>query len=459
MANLPETPQWEDGIYQIEVSDPVLGGPDGISNRQAKQLASRTSYLKQQVEKGSSDLSEHIKAADPHTQYAPKASPTFTGNPAAPTVVKTDNSTKLANTAHVKTVVADYAPLASPALTGTPTAPTAPQTVNNTQIATTAFVKSALAALVASSPEALDTLNELAAALGNDPNFATTMTNALAGKQPLDNTLTALSGKSVAALLEYLGLGEAAKSGVVQGTGTSTKDVMSQKSVTDALNKKQPAGNYLTLNAITEMPGMGFSGAFSGDINVKYIKGISISSGIGSSDTGQIYVDPYAVVTARYLNNNGSIRENRIVGIPVGATIEWQSTAAIPENFLVNDGRSFSASIYPALAKVFPGLKLPDDRGLFKRALDSGKGYDSGRTLGSFQNDAMQNIKGTFGNPTIEGGSNASGAFSYTFREGGRAAGSGGNSVSWDFDASREVRTAHEFRPVNKAVIYITRVI
>ena len=213
MANLPETPQWEDGIYQIEVSDPVLGGPDGISNRQAKQLASRTSYLKQQVEKGSSDLSEHIKAADPHTQYAPKASPTFTGNPAAPTVVKTDNSTKLANTAHVKTVVADYAPLASPALTGTPTAPTAPQTVNNTQIATTAFVKSALAALVASSPEALDTLNELAAALGNDPNFATTMTNALAGKQPLDNTLTALSGKSVAALLEYLGLGEALKKG------------------------------------------------------------------------------------------------------------------------------------------------------------------------------------------------------------------------------------------------------
>lgn len=208
MANLPETPQWEEGVYQIEVSDPVLGGPDGISNRQAKQLASRTSYLKQQVEKGGSDLEKHIAAADPHTQYAPKASPTFTGNPAAPTVVKTDNSTKLATTAHVKTVVADYAPLASPGLTGIPTAPTAAQTVNNTQLATTAFVKAALAALVASSPAALDTLNELAAALGNDPNFATTMTNALAGKQPLDNTLTALSGKSVAALLEYLGLGE-----------------------------------------------------------------------------------------------------------------------------------------------------------------------------------------------------------------------------------------------------------
>ena len=208
MANLPETPQWEEGIYQIEVSDPVLGGPDGISNRQGKQLASRTLYLKQQVEKGGSDLAKHVAAADPHTQYAPKASPTFTGTPTAPTQAKTDNSTKLATTAHVKSVVADYAPLSSPALTGKPTAPTAAQTANNTQLANTAFVKAAIAALVASSPEALDTLNELAAALGNDPNFATTMTNALAGKQPLDNTLTALSGKSVAALLEYLGLGD-----------------------------------------------------------------------------------------------------------------------------------------------------------------------------------------------------------------------------------------------------------
>ncbi|AVJ80780.1 gp53-like domain-containing protein [Enterobacter hormaechei] len=221
MANLPETPQWEDGIYQIEVSDPVLGGPDGISNRQGKQLASRTLYLKQQVEKGGSDLEKHIAAADPHTQYAPKASPTFTGTPTAPTQTKTDNSTKLATTAHVKSVVADYAPLSSPALTGKPTAPTAAQTANDTQLANTAFVKAAIAALVASSPEALDTLNKLAAALGNDPNFATTMTNALAGKQPLDNTLTALSGKSVAALLEYLHLEETVKqaAGAIQKSG------------------------------------------------------------------------------------------------------------------------------------------------------------------------------------------------------------------------------------------------
>ncbi|HFI7172757.1 TPA: phage tail protein [Escherichia coli] len=88
------------------------------------------------------------------------------------------------------------APLNSPALTGTPTTP---KGTNNTQIASTAYVMAAIAALVDSSPDALNTLNELAAALGNDPNFATTMTKALAGKQPKDATLTALAGLATAA--------------------------------------------------------------------------------------------------------------------------------------------------------------------------------------------------------------------------------------------------------------------
>lgn len=99
----------------------------------------------------------------------------------------------------LKTLIDTKAPIDSPELTGTPTAPTAAPSTNNNQIANTAFVRAAIAALVGSSPEALDTLNELAAALGNDPNFATTMTNALAGKQPLDATLTALAGLATGA--------------------------------------------------------------------------------------------------------------------------------------------------------------------------------------------------------------------------------------------------------------------
>ncbi|EGT3609617.1 tail fiber protein [Morganella morganii] len=251
---------------------------------------------------------------------------------------------------------------------------------------------------------------------------------------------------------------------IVNSPGTSTTSVMSQKAVTDLAETKQPkgdyqpAGNYYRFSEINEMPGRGFNGVFSGGVGVKYIKGISVSSG-GQADTGQIFVDFNAVVTARYLNSNGSIRENRIVGVPIGATIEWQSSASIPEGFLENDGRSFSASDHPELAKIFPGLKLPDDRGLFKRGLDRGKNIDPGRTLGSVQGDAMRNLTGRFGNPTIEGGDFSEGVFRHSVNSGGRAAGAGGNSIAYSFDASRQVSTANEFRPVNKSVIYITRVI
>ncbi|EEL1270526.1 phage tail protein, partial [Salmonella enterica] len=124
-----------------------------------------------------------------------------------------------------------YAKLASPNFTGKPTAPTADHSSNDTQIATTAFVRAAIAALVDSSPGALDTLNELAAAIGNDPNFATTMINALAGKQPLDGTLTNLSGKDVPALIQYLGLGET----INLAAGALQKD----QNGTDILDKKR----------------------------------------------------------------------------------------------------------------------------------------------------------------------------------------------------------------------------
>ncbi|HFI4240004.1 TPA: prophage tail fiber N-terminal domain-containing protein [Escherichia coli] len=110
----------------------------------------------------------------------------------------TDNdSEELAATPKaVKTVMDETktkAPLDSPAFTGTPTTPTPPDDAAGLETANAAFVRKLLAALVDSSPEALDTLNELAAALGNDPNFATTITNALADKQPLNDVLTAVS--------------------------------------------------------------------------------------------------------------------------------------------------------------------------------------------------------------------------------------------------------------------------
>ncbi|WP_105490333.1 prophage tail fiber N-terminal domain-containing protein, partial [Escherichia coli] len=97
------------------------------------------------------------------------------------------------NEASLRALIETCAPLNSPALTGTPSTPTPPDDAAGNEIANAEFVRKLLAALVDSSPEALDTLNELAAALGNDPNFATTVTDALAGKQPLNDVLTAVS--------------------------------------------------------------------------------------------------------------------------------------------------------------------------------------------------------------------------------------------------------------------------
>lgn len=102
------------------------------------------------------------------------------------------------------------APLNSPAFTGVPTAPTAAPGTNTTQISTTAFVQAAIAALINSAPGALDTLDELAAAFGDDPNFAATMTTALAGKQGLSAILTALAGLAGSApdWTPYFGAGD-----------------------------------------------------------------------------------------------------------------------------------------------------------------------------------------------------------------------------------------------------------
>ncbi|EHC2694265.1 phage tail protein [Escherichia coli] len=269
-------------------------------------------------------MRNHIAAQDPHTQYAQKHNPTFTGEPKAPTPAAGNNTTRIATTEFVQAAItalingapatldtlkeiaaainndpkfsttinnalALKAPLSSPALTGTPTAPTAAQSVNNTQIATTAFVKSAIAAMVGSAPAALDTLNELAAALGNDPNFSTTVLNALAGKQPLDNTLTNLSGKDVAGLLAYLGLGE------------------------------------------------------------------------GAPAIGVPFFWPSAAMPNTVIDS-------------------WSSMV-----FLKFNGAKFSASDYPVLAKVFPSLVLPEARGDFTRIWDDGRGADGGRELLSWQ--------------------------------------------------------------------------
>ncbi|UUJ88911.1 phage tail protein [Escherichia coli] len=189
VANCPETykPQLQEGSGRTQTIRMILV----VTNTEAitlkidpsvvlatrKYVDDKVLELKLYVD---DQMRNHIAAQDPHTQYAQKHNPTFTGEPKAPTPAAGNNTTR---------------------------------------IATTAFVQAAITALINGAPDTLDTLKEIAAAINNDPKFSTTINNALAGKQPLDNTLTHLSGKDVAGLLTYLGLGEAAKRNV--GTGAN----------------------------------------------------------------------------------------------------------------------------------------------------------------------------------------------------------------------------------------------
>ncbi|HCU5317720.1 TPA: phage tail protein [Escherichia coli] len=213
----------------------------------------------------------------------------------------------------VKTVMDETnkkAPLNSPALTGTPTTPTARQGTNNTQIANTAFVMAAIAALVDSSPDALNTLNELAAALGNDPNFATTMTNALAGKQPKDATLTALAGlataadrfpyftgndvaslatltkvgrdilakSTVSAVIEYLGLRELGTSGEKIPLLSTANTWTNRQTFSGGLSGEL-SGNAATatkLKTARKIAGVGFDGSSDISISAKNVNAFAL---------------------------------------------------------------------------------------------------------------------------------------------------------------------------------------
>lgn len=224
MGNLTEHEQWEEDVYQLETSDPVLGGPEGVSNKASRQLANRTRWLKKKLEVAEQALTAHARSrnhpngtlnAKGFVQLSnatnsqsevlaatPKAVKTaydlangkYTAQDASTTrkgLVQLDNSTtstaenSAATPKAVKTVmdaVRQKAPLNSPNFTGAPTAPTPVNSANGQQIATAAFVLSHIARLVNSAPGALDTLQELASALGNDPNFSATISNLIGQK-------------------------------------------------------------------------------------------------------------------------------------------------------------------------------------------------------------------------------------------------------------------------------------
>ncbi|EBK7980195.1 phage tail protein [Salmonella enterica subsp. enterica serovar Hartford] len=299
-------------------------------------------------------MAKHLAAPDPHSQYAQKDSPTLTGIPKVPTPAA-GNSTK--------------------------------------QIANTEFVASSIAAMVDSAPAALDTLNELAAALGNDPNFATTMINALAGKQPLNNTLTNLSGKDIAGLLTYLGLGETINlaTGAMQknqnGADIQNTPLFVQNIGALPANGTAVAANRLvsrgTLPALTGTTRGSDGGLIMGEV---YNNGYPTEYGnilrlTGTGD-GEILIGWSGVNGApapAYIRSHRDTPDAEwsewamlYTSLnpppvppdlnPVGAAIAWPSDT-IPAGYALMQGQTFDKSAYPLLAIAYPSGVIPDMRG------------------------------------------------------------------------------------------------
>ncbi|EAN9690866.1 phage tail protein [Salmonella enterica] len=268
VANCPETykPQLQEGSGRTQTIRMILV----VTNTEAitlkidpsvvlatrKYVDDKVLELKLYVD---DQMRNHIAAQDPHTQYAQKHNPTFTGEPKAPTPAAGNNTTR---------------------------------------IATTEFVQAAITALINGAPATLDTLKEIAAAINNDPKFSATINNALSGKQPLDETLTHLSGKDVAGLLAYLGLRE-----TINRAGDALQKSQNGGDIPDKLLFVQNIGLKETLNPTKRVSiGNIGTGVFDGStpcINI----GDSDSGFIGSADgVLDIYCNGAKV---GYINGNG----------------------------------------------------------------------------------------------------------------------------------------------------------
>ncbi len=295
-------------------------------------------------------------------------------------------------TSAIQTQLNAKAPLASPDLTGTPTAPTATAATNTTQIATTAFVCGEVAALVASAGSTLDTLNEIATALGNDPNFATTITTTLGTKAPIASptftgTVTIPTGASITTPTVAGGINHSGStsgttklqaSAIASGTitlpavtgtvittgdtGTVTSAMLADGTIVNADINASAAIAYSKLNLATSVTNSDISTTAAIDLG----KLADISTNGQTASYTLVLADKNKIVEMNVATaNTVTVPPNSSVAFPVGAQIQVLQTGAGQCTITAGAGVTVNGT---------PGLKVRSQWSyvtLIKRATDS----------------------------------------------------------------------------------------
>ncbi|WP_338803563.1 tail fiber protein [Xenorhabdus griffiniae] len=171
-------------------------------------------------------------------------------------------------------------------------------------------------------------------------------------------------------------------------------------------------------------------------------------------------------ITTQLISQRVTRAAAELLSVPIGGILMWCSAVDYPNNFLPLDGGIYDRSKYPDLVAHYPSGQLPDWRGYVPRGWDNERGIDAGRTLGSFQGDAIRDITGVIrtGSRKMDGiPDKTTGAFS-TVSTGGNIAVYGSsdkpNAYTYEdreFRASYVVPTAPENRMKNVAVIFLVR--
>ncbi|HBT2455338.1 TPA: phage tail protein [Klebsiella aerogenes] len=449
MGNLNETEKWEENIYQLETSDPVLGGADGISNRAPRQLANRTKWLKKKTEEAAQSLAEHVRSRNhPDATLTAKGFTQLSSatNSTSETLAATPKAVKAAyDLAAGKAPVSHTHPWSQ--ITGVPAAlltakgtvqlSSATDSQSETEAATPKAVKIAydLARGKYTAQDATTTrkgivqlssaTNSTSETLAATPKAVKAAYDLAAGKAPVSHThpWSQITGVPAASLTAKGTVQLSSATDSQSETEAATPKAV--KAAYDLAAGKAPVSHTHPWSQITGVPAASLTakgtvqlssainstseilaatpkavkaaydlanGKQPADATLTALAGLATAADRLPYFTG---ADRAALATltaiGRAIIAKGSIKDVlNYLGLGEGSALPVGvpvpwPTATPPAGWLKCDGRSFTKEQYPVLARAYPTLRLPDLRGEFIRGWDDGRGVDTRRSLLSGQ--------------------------------------------------------------------------